>query len=142
MKTYHTEQKKALLDFLSGNSDKQFTIEEIAEFMSGINAPAKSTLYRLMTKLVDDGHVKRFVKGNSRVFLYQYAGTEHCNMHLHLKCMQCGQLIHLEEDRSQDLQQRILAENHFIVDKSATTIFGQCENCALQNNKRESHNEK
>ena len=56
---YNTEQKKAILNLLSANPERQFTAEEIAEALSG--AVGVSTVYRRMPDLVkggDSGKVK------------------------------------------------------------------------------------
>lgn len=131
MKVYQTEQRKILLNFLSQNADMQYTIDEIAMHIVGEKILGKSTLYRLMAKLVDEGFVKRFVKGNSRRFVYQYVNGTYCSTHLHLKCIQCGQLIHLDDKESKALQKQILKKNHFEIDESVTTLFGKCEKCKI-----------
>lgn len=129
MHVYQTEQRKCLLDFLSSNADKQYTIGEIAGHMTGGDKPGKSTLYRLMTRLVQEGYVKRFVKGNSRKFVYQYVNGKHCSSHLHLKCILCGQLIHLDDKDSKSLRQQVLKQNNFEINEAETTLFGTCEKC-------------
>ena len=85
MKTYHTHQRASLLNFLKENSEHAFTIEEIIENLHGDDI-AKSTVYRLMQKLVEESLVHRTVKGNSRSFVYQYISDEKCENHLHIKC--------------------------------------------------------
>ena len=59
--SYQTQQKAALLSFLEQNAERQFTIDEILSAMGEI-APAKSTAYRLIKKLCDDGQVRRFTR--------------------------------------------------------------------------------
>ena len=90
MAQYQTEQKKMLLAYMKAHSEDAFTIEELCERLKEektfLQAPGKSTIYRLMPKLVEEGLVKRFVKGNSRKFLYQMVCGEHCDRHLHMKC--------------------------------------------------------
>ena len=81
MAEYQTEQKKRLWDFLRHNKDAAFTIEELAigiRAEQGKQTPGKSTLYRQINKLVEDGKVKRIVKENSRHFVYQLLDGNNC----------------------------------------------------------------
>ena len=88
MAQYATEQKKILIDFLREHRESAFSVEEIVTELQrtdGEKVPATSTVYRLITKLVEEGAVKRFVRGHSRQFLYQIVEDEHCRSHLHLR---------------------------------------------------------
>lgn len=126
---YRTAQKQMLMAFLRQNTDKAFTVEEIAAALSGENAPGKSTLYRLMPRLVENGSVKRFVRGNSRQFVYQAVGCNHCDAHLHLKCVDCGRILHLDDAASDSVLQNILRASDFAVDEQQTVLFGRCAGC-------------
>ena len=129
MAHYQTAQKKLLLDFLREHSSQAFTIEELAAALEGReHAPGKSTLYRLMPLLVQEGRVKRFVRGTSRQFLYQMMG-ESCRTHLHLKCSICGQMVHMGHEESLELVRMIDKKYHFSVSEGDTILFGLCENC-------------
>ena len=129
MAHYQTAQKKLLLDFLREHSRQAFTIEELAAALEGReHAPGKSTLYRLMPLLVQEGRVKRFVRGTSRQFLYQMMG-ESCRTHLHLKCSICGQMVHMDHEESLELVRMIDKKYHFSVSEGDTVLFGLCENC-------------
>ena len=127
MKTYHTNQRKSLLGFLKENSEQAFTIEEIVEALSD-NSIAKSTVYRLMTKLVEENLVHRTVKGNSRSFVYQYISDEKCENHLHIKCTDCGKVYHLDHDVSALIQNDIKKNTAFEMD-SHTVLLGRCGDC-------------
>ena len=129
MAHYQTAQKKLLLDFLREHSRQAFTIEELAAALEGReHAPGKSTLYRLMPLLVQEGRVKRVVRGTSRQFLYQMMG-ESCRTHLHLKCSICGQMVHMGHEESLELVRMIDKKYHFSVSEGDTVLFGLCENC-------------
>ena len=131
MASYNTHQKEILISFLKNHPDTPFSIDELTERLisEAPDAPGKSTVYRLMGQLVEKGTVKRFVKGNSRQFLYQIAGTEECHHHLHLKCTGCGKLLHMKHEQSEQLLSNILGENDFSVELDSTTIFGSCKDC-------------
>lgn len=125
---YRTDGKERLLAFLQEHADTPCTIEEIAAALPN----GKSTLYRLMTGLVEDGTVRRFVKGNSRQFTYQILGGDDCHDHLHLKCVDCGRVVHLDHDTTAFVEQQLLKRHHFAADERATMLFGRCEACAAR----------
>lgn len=129
MKAYQTEQKRLLLDFLRRHTATPLSIEEIAAGLQGRGAPGKSTVYRLMNQLVEQGQVRRFVRGNSRHFVYQLLACEHCNRHLHLRCERCGQLFHLDDGTSGNMQQLVAAAG-FRLDPGQTTLQGLCQGCS------------
>ncbi len=133
MSAYHTEQKRILEDFLSRNRDRGFTIDEITEGLWSIygsdTAPGRSTVYRLIGRLVSDGRVRKFVNPESRKASYQLIVCEHCDAHLHLKCVGCGKLFHMDEAVSDELLDRIRSCSNFSVDEEETVLYGKCDGC-------------
>lgn len=123
--SYHTQQKTALLDFLEQNAGRQFTIDEIIEAM-GESAPPKSTAYRLVKKLCDDGEVCRFTREGTTGAVYQLSGKCCCAEHLHIKCVDCGLLIHL--DRA--AQEALSKNTGFVIDDLRSMLYGRCAACA------------
>ena len=134
MSGYNTEQKKLLLEFLEHNSDNSYTIDEIVE---GINASAgecalgRSTVYRLMTRLVEEKRVQRFAGEGSRRFLYRVIADDHCRNHLHLKCLRCGRIFHLDSATSDALLEQVRRVKDFSVSEEDTLLFGRCAECKL-----------
>lgn len=130
---YHTEQKAVLVEYMKNHSNTAFTIEELIGCMQrdypGRLLPGKSTVYRIMPQLVQDGVVKRFAKDNSRKFLYQMICGEHCDCHLHLKCFSCGKIYHMDDKESEDILNRVFRRHGFVVDEEKTILFGQCVDC-------------
>lgn len=130
MAEYKTEQKRLLLDFLESNSDNSYTIDRIVEELRAKdNAPGRSTVYRLMTKLVEEKKVHRFSDEGSRSFLYRIVADDHCRRHLHLKCLQCGKILHLDRATSDALLDRVRAVKDFAVNEEETLLFGNCAEC-------------
>lgn len=138
MAEYATEQKRILVKFLRDHAETAYTVEELVLSLResyGEAAPGKSTVYRLITKLTEEGTLKRFVRGHSRQFAYQIVAGERCHAHLHLKCMGCGKLIHLDEQVSDDLLGKVRASSDFAVDEEETVLFGACATCHRQGRK-------
>ncbi len=127
---YMTNHKKRILDFLSQHRDRHFTIEEIVDALSvGDTRPGRSTVYRQMSALLDDGVVRRFEAPHLNCFVYQYAVGVNCEHHFHLKCSRCGKLVHMECEQLKEVQHHILEEHGFRIGGSSI-IYGICADCA------------
>ncbi len=136
MKGYHTEQKQKVLQFLTQHAKEQFTMQELVTRLSAEQGVGESTVYRLVQGLVSEGQVRRFVVANNRRFYYQLVAGKSCECHLHLKCLSCGQLEHLDGFVSAFMQQQVLSTHHFAIDEQKTMLFGHCHDCS-QNKKRD-----
>lgn len=126
---YNTKQKKQLDDFFKNNTSKQLSVNEI---VMGIcpNGSGKSTVYRLISKMVEDGTLIRLRGDDGKSILYQYAGEETgCAEHFHLKCTECGKLIHLDCDLFDKVGNHIKDEHQFIIDTKKTVLYGLCTDC-------------
>ena len=60
---------------------------------------------------------------------YQIIAGEHCHSHLHLKCIDCGKIIHMASTDSDILLSTIKKSNNFSVNEKETVIFGRCDVC-------------
>ena len=133
MAEYHTQQKALLLDFLTRNAEKSFSMESLTDALKddlGGEAPGKSTVYRLVNRLSEEGTVRRFAEEGSRRFLYQIVGGKSCQRHLHMKCTQCGRLVHMNDAQSQKIIEQIYGDSEFAVNREQTTLYGSCAECS------------
>ena len=132
MGKYNTLQREELIEFMSKHRASAYTVKEIADLMKQDSSipkpPGESTVYRLIKDLVENGEVKRTVRGNSRTFVYQLTDGETCHNHLHMKCVTCGKLYHMDDESSRELVERILKEDSFEIDSSAV-LPGKCGGC-------------
>ena len=127
---YMTNHKRQIIDFLSRNRERHFTVEEIIDALSeGERRPAKSTVYRQISALLDDGVIRRFESAGSDSFVYQYAVGVGCEHHFHLKCSRCGKLLHMECEQLRDVRAHILRQHGFLIGGSSV-IYGICADCA------------
>ena len=95
---YSTKQRSAILEIVS-NSSTHVTATEIIDYLKSKGASASvATVYRTLTKLEQEGVVKKMNFGDSRGACYQYTKDSECTQHFHLKCVECGELIHLSCD--------------------------------------------
>ena len=134
MAQYKTHQKELLLGYLSAHREEPLSVDEIGDGLAGAceNAPGKSTVYRLIGKLYEEGRLRRFERGNSRTFVYQLVENEDCHHHLHLKCTGCGKLLHMDHSQSEKILEEILGGSDFAVSQEDTTLFGTCSACRAE----------
>lgn len=140
MAEYHTQQKTLLLDYLARHSEKSFSMESLTDAMKttlGDMAPGKSTVYRLVNRLVDEGTVKRFTEEGSRHSLYQLVSDKSCHHHLHMKCTECGKLVHMNDEQSEAIIRQIYGSSDFAVNQDQTTLYGSCADCIRQRTEQE-----
>ena len=124
---YNTGKKKQIIDFLSKNAHTAFTIEEISESIAP-DGKGKSTVYRIVSELVSESAVKRISDGKTRHCSYQYIGKDECKSHLHLKCRDCGKLIHLDKSISEKVTAALRESGGFTLEYGCM-LFGKCDEC-------------
>lgn len=133
MAVYDTQQRRILLDFLARHPDRGFSVEELLGALSAElpreSLPGRSTLYRLVAKLVDEGLIKRFSETHSRRVQYQIVACKQACAHLHLKCTTCGGLYHMDHALSEQIVCEVLQNSAFSLDEKETVLFGVCRNC-------------
>ncbi len=129
---YNTKQKEKLVDFLINNKDKHTTVQEISAYLSSEGSPlGTATIYRQLDKLVESGCVRKFVIDGKTGACYQYIENEHeCREHFHLKCLNCGKLIHLNCDHLMSINKHIEEHHGFVIDPSQTVFYGRCAECS------------
>ncbi len=129
-RTYNTSGKKALVDFLCQNPDRQFTAEELCLAVNQNNMRAISSVYRYLTDLCQAEIVRKFHSEERNCNVYQYVG-EHCNcrQHFHIKCLICGKLHHLECSDSAHFTAHLQKEHGFWVDCGQSILYGVCADC-------------
>lgn len=139
MAEYETKQRRILLDYLNAHPDRGFSVEELYDGLLSEQAleaiPGKSTIYRLIARLVQENLVKRFAVGNGRTFAYQIVACEACDSHLHLKCTECGYLYHMDHAISEQIMREVLSRSDFSLDEKETVLFGICKDCKLRQKK-------
>ncbi len=130
MEGYATNNKIKVIDFFRNNHKNHFTIEDARSKMAedGADIPS-SSFYRIVGNLCKSGVLRRFEAAGVDNFVYQYADfSDTCRLHFHLKCLNCGTLIHLECDKMNELKDHIYTEHGFTIGGKGI-IYGLCSNC-------------
>ena len=95
---YNTRTRQLILDYLINNCQHAVSASNILEHLEAQGAsPNPTTVYRYLDKLAGEQRIMKYVadKGERAVFQYVDEGR-HCREHLHLKCVQCGRIYHLD----------------------------------------------
>ena len=130
--THLASQKKRILDFLMLHREHHYTVEELIDALAVQGEkPAKSTVYRQIAGLLEDGVVRRFEAPGESSFVYQYAAGVGCEHHFHLKCTRCGKLIHMECEQLQEVREHIRREHGFLIGGNSI-IYGICSACSAE----------
>lgn len=129
MKKYETKQRKRILAVLSEHTDKQFYIEDLEEMLNSEGQISRSAIYRNIKQMVEEGVIKKYASNNGRKYLYQYFESEGCLGHIHLKCLVCGKIYHLDNQTSIAISNEIAKSSQFKIDKGESFLYGVCNEC-------------
>jgi Fur family ferric uptake transcriptional regulator len=128
---YATASRKKILEYLKQNSDRTVAVADIDSYLreSG-NDVNVTTIYRYLDKLVGEGTVIKYVaeKGSQAVYQYVEQG-HHCDEHLHLKCVKCGCIVHLDCAFMGEISSHIERDHGFLLQCRNSILYGICKNC-------------
>ena len=129
---YNTKQKQLIYDYLVANRDKLQSCDEISDSLKTSGTPVgKATLYRFLDSLVSSGDARKIVDDGKKGAAYQLLDKDmNCHGHMHLKCSNCGSIIHLGCEFMNSVGEHILEHHQFKIDNSKTFIYGLCCECS------------
>lgn len=126
---YKTRQRDVILAFFREHKDTCFSARQVHEALHAEDI-GKTTVYRTLALLCEQGALTRFSAEHQQSATYQYAShNPACEHHLHLKCRQCGVLYHTECTRLKKLADHLEQEHGFSVSQSDTILYGVCGLC-------------
>lgn len=128
---YATASRKRILDFLKSNSDRTVTAADIDEYLKKCDSEVNiTTIYRYLDKLASEGTVIKYVAEKGGKAVYQYVEQGHkCDEHLHIKCVKCGCIVHLECVFMDEIAEHILRDHGFALQCKNSILYGTCEKC-------------
>lgn len=128
---YKTKQRDLILGYIERNKDKHLTADGIADYMKNQEKPvSRSTVYRYLDVLVNEGHVRKYVIEEGKCCCYQYISKENtCSNHYHFKCSRCMKLFHMDCEMLDKIYAHVKEEHGFTVDNSKTVFYGICKEC-------------
>lgn len=127
---YKTRQRAVIENVLKENCDIHMTVDDIVIKLNGIGENVgRTTVYRTLEKLITDGKVRKYVAENESACFQYLNDMGHCHEHFHLKCITCGELLHLDCEKISELAGHISAEHGFALDRGRTVLYGVCAVC-------------
>ena len=129
--SYNTKQREAVLEYIVSLGNTHVTAAQIfAYFENKEDSVGRTTVYRNLEKLVQEGKLRKYNVDGIVGACYQYANdTDGQKKHLLLKCEDCGELIHLDCDVLDDIHLHIYQDHTFKVNPTKTVFYGKCEDC-------------
>lgn len=124
-----TTQRKLILDVLKENEGKHFTPEEIYNLVKNKNPEIGiATVYRSLALLESMGLVYKVHLGPGTV-KYEVDRTDSTHKHHHLICLECGEIIEVEEDLLENIEKEISEKHNFIIKDHSVKFHGYCSRC-------------
>lgn len=137
MAHYMTRQRRALIEYLKSNPDRQLTARQIADALeeSGSSRISQSAVYRNLQLLKNEGIISLVTQDSARESVYQYVDSDECRECIHLTCIRCGQIQHLKTSAADELVKNASDNDGFEVDRQKTIIYGVCKACCKRNDR-------
>jgi Fur family ferric uptake transcriptional regulator len=121
-----TRQRDLIVDtFFS--TEGHLSVDELLEKAKQRDATlGAATVYRTMKILTDAGlaSARHFEGGQTR---YEAALDRH--HHDHLICTSCGTIVEFENERIEELQDRVAGDHDFTVTHHKMELYGLCKEC-------------
>lgn len=128
---YATANRKKILDFLKENHNRTLTVADIDAYLKSCDSEVNiTTIYRYLDKLEKEGTVMKYVAEKGSQATYQYVESGHnCEEHLHLQCVKCGKVIHLECHFMYEILEHVEKEHGFVMQCKNSIVYGTCREC-------------
>ncbi len=127
---YITKQRRIILKYLNENPHETISAKTLYEALKteGYNI-GKATVYRHIQALHREGYLKN-VSNDSGGYHYNYIEDPgECDNHWHLKCIKCGEFVHLDCGITSDFYNHVRDKHRFSIDLSASVLSGLCDRC-------------
>lgn len=120
-----TQQRVQILEVVrSGPS--HFTAQEVYEMITETNPEIGfATVYRFLKKLSEHSFVSEVRMGGMPA-RYEWAAKEH---HDHLTCVRCSKIVEFENEKIEELQERVALRHGFKLTHHILELYGVCGEC-------------
>ncbi len=131
---YNTHTRQLILDYLISNRQHAVSASNILDHLEQQGAnPNPTTVYRYLDKLSGEQRVMKYVADKGERAVFQYVDEQrHCHEHLHLKCVDCGRIFHLECDFMDEVKKHLACEHGFTLQCEGSILYGICSECAAR----------
>ncbi|PWM47668.1 MAG: hypothetical protein DBX47_00255 [Clostridiales bacterium] len=124
---YNTKQRESIISFFEKNKNQSFTASQIIK--NKLINVGNATVFRYLAALSDEGILRKTQSKDGSE--YRFA-EDSCKKHLHLQCLSCGQIDHMDCCFMDQMNNHIINDHHFKIDNTKTVIYGTCDKCRLK----------
>ncbi|MDO5590178.1 MAG: transcriptional repressor [Lachnospiraceae bacterium] len=130
-KTYTTKTRTEILEYLKQNWSVTVSVSDIKKHLEEKEIKANTTtIYRYLDKLLAEHVIIKYADKGMERAVYQYSGeTGHCVTHLHLKCVKCGKIFHLDCGFMDEIRDHLMKNHHFRLLCEGDLLHGICGDC-------------
>ena len=128
MPSYSTQQRKALLAYLSRHPDELLSARQIADALADEKI-SLSAVYRNLAQLEAEEKVRRSSRSGTREVYFQYLDAESCKGALHMSCVKCGRTFHMASGNAVLFAKHLAQSEQFTLDAADTVLYGTCADC-------------
>lgn len=130
---YATANRKKILEFLKENRNRTLTVADIDVYLKACESEVNiTTIYRYLDKLEKEGTLMKYVAEKGSQATYQYVEAGHnCDEHLHLQCVKCGRVLHLECHFMHEILEHVEKEHGFVMQCKNSIVYGTCKECKI-----------
>ncbi len=133
-KIYKTKARQDILRVFANNLESNLSAYDVFNYLKdeghSINL---TTVYRNIDRMVEDGTLVKQNDQNAQSAVYRYTQQGRCTSHLHMQCIECGKVIHLECDFMSEIKEHLLSQHGFEIQCKSSILYGMCKEC--RNNK-------
>ncbi len=122
---YSTEARRRILSLFGENAESSFSTADILTALPDI---PKSSVYRVVDSLEEDGRIMRVGVSRRRAAFYQLSDSAVCARHMHLRCSLCGRTVHMDETTTRAIE-NIIEEKYGYGDCVQSVMMGKCPSC-------------
>lgn len=128
---YNTKARQYIVEYLEQQKENTVSANNIIEYLNRRgNSVNRATVYRYLNKLSEEHRVIKFVKDETQEAVYQFVTREKgCDEHIHIKCVECGRLIHLNCGFMSEIKNHLFEKHNFSLQCESSILYGVCEDC-------------
>jgi Fur family ferric uptake transcriptional regulator len=121
-----TGQRRLILETFFDSPDHVSIEELLGKVRERDSRVGYATVYRTLKLLSESGvaHERRFGDGLTR-----YEIADEASHHDHLICVECGRITEFEEDRIEELQEKVATRYGFELRSHKHELYGVCALC-------------
>ncbi|BBF42167.1 ferric uptake regulation protein FUR [Lachnospiraceae bacterium KM106-2] len=129
--SYRTKGRENIMRVFMEHCEELISASDMNEFLAEMGTPLNlATIYRNLDKMTDAGILIRYQDEKEDRAVYQYVGDrDECHNHLHMKCIKCGKVMHLECGFMNEIRLHLSDHHEFELQCQNSILYGVCKNC-------------